>query len=55
MRAFSGITVGLVGGMIGIHSSLALSAMAVLAGTTTLMMFHTLRRPAACPPSADAA
>jgi MFS family permease len=46
LRAFSGITVGIVGGMIGIHWSLALSAMALLAITSGLLAF-TLRGKAA--------
>jgi hypothetical protein len=36
LRAFSGVTVGVVGGLIGIHRSLAISAMALLAVTVTL-------------------
>ena len=39
MRAFSGVTVGLVGSLIGIHWSLALSAMALLAATLGLWGF----------------
>jgi MFS family permease len=39
LRAFSGVTVGVVGGLIGIHWSLALSAMALLAVTVTLLAF----------------
>jgi MFS family permease len=39
MRAFSGVTVGLVGSLIGIHWSLALSAMALLAVTFALWAF----------------
>ena len=39
MRAFSGVTVGLVGSLIGIHWSLALSAMALLATTLGLWAF----------------
>lgn len=39
MRAFSGVTVGIVGGLIGIHWSLALSAMALLAAITALLAF----------------
>jgi MFS family permease len=39
MRAFSGVTVGLVGSLIGIHWSLALSAMALLAVTLGLWAF----------------
>jgi MFS family permease len=42
MRAFSGITIGVVGGLIGIHWSLALSAMAVLATCTALLAFMTI-------------
>jgi len=43
MRAFSGVTVGIIGGLIGIHWSLALSAMALLAVIIGLFAF-TLRR-----------
>ena len=43
LRAFSGITVGVAGSLIGIHWSLALSAMALLAVTTCLLAF-TMRR-----------
>jgi MFS family permease len=39
MRAFSGVTIGVVGGLIGIHWSLALSAMAVLTLTSALLAF----------------
>jgi len=39
LRAFSGVTIGVVGGMIGIHWSLALSAMALLAMTVGLLAF----------------
>jgi MFS family permease len=39
MRAFSGVTVGLAGSLIGIHWSLALSAMALLAATLGLWAF----------------
>src|SRR5215467_14325415 len=39
MRAFSGVTVGIVGSFIGIHWSLALSAMALLAVTAGLWAF----------------
>lgn len=39
MRAFSGVTVGILGGLIGIHWSLALSAMALLAAITALLAF----------------
>jgi MFS family permease len=36
LRAFSGVTVGVVGGLIGVHWSLALSAMVLLAVTLAL-------------------
>jgi MFS family permease len=39
MRAFSGITVGVVGSLIGIHASLTISAMALLAVTMALLAF----------------
>ena len=39
LRAFSGVTVGVVGGIIGIHHSLALSAMVLLAAIATLSAF----------------
>ena len=39
MRAFSGVTVGLAGSLIGVHWSLALSAMALLATTLSLWAF----------------
>jgi MFS family permease len=42
MRAFSGVTVGMLGSLIGIHWSLALSAVALLAITLALFAF-TLR------------
>jgi Major Facilitator Superfamily len=44
MRAFSGVTIGIIGGLIGIHGSLALSAMALLAILTTLLALTT-RKP----------
>jgi MFS family permease len=37
LRAFSGVTVGLIGAAIGIHSSLALSALALVALSTLLL------------------
>ncbi|MDH3421308.1 MAG: MFS transporter [Gammaproteobacteria bacterium] len=43
MRTFSGITVGVVGGFIGIHWSLALSAMALLC--VVVMLLQYLLRP----------
>lgn len=45
LRAFSGVTVGLLGAVIGIHWSLALSALALLMVATTLLAF-SLRTPA---------
>lgn len=36
LRAFSGVTMGVIGGLIGIHWSLALSAMILLAATVAL-------------------
>jgi hypothetical protein len=44
MRAFAGVTVGILGSLIGIHWSLALSAMALLALTACLLAF-TLAAP----------
>jgi len=39
LRAFSGVTVGIVGGVIGIHWSLALSAILLMMVTTALLSF----------------
>jgi MFS family permease len=39
LRAFSGVTVGFVGGLIGVHWSLAISAMALFAITLALFAF----------------
>jgi hypothetical protein len=39
LRAFSGVTIGVVGGLIGIHWSLALSAMGLLAACIALLAF----------------
>lgn len=47
LRAFSGVTVGVVGGLIGIHWSLALSAMVLLAVTIGLFAFVIPGRAAA--------
>lgn len=44
LRAFSGITVGLLGALIGIHSSLALSAVALLSVTAVLLAFSMRTR-----------
>jgi MFS family permease len=41
LRAFSGVTVGIVGGLIGVHWSLALSAMVLFAVTLLLLAFTT--------------
>jgi MFS family permease len=41
LRAFSGVTVGVLGSLIGIHWSLALSALALLALTASLFAFAT--------------
>ena len=47
LRAFSGITVGIVGSVIGIHWSLSLSAMALLAILISLFGFAPPSRPRA--------
>ncbi len=39
LKAFSGVTVGIAGGLIGVHWSLALSAMVLLTITTALFAF----------------
>ena len=49
LRAFSGVTVGFVGGLIGIHWSLAISAMVSLAVTLALFGFAQQRQTAAEP------
>ncbi len=41
LRAFSGVTVGVLGSFIGVHWSLALSALALLAMTAGLLAFTT--------------
>ncbi len=52
MRAFSGITVGLLGSLVGIHTSLALAALAVLLGMGTLCAYYMLKGPTGYPPPA---
>jgi MFS family permease len=49
MRAFSGVTVGMAGSLIGIHWSLGVSALALLAVTLVLIAFD--RRAAAARPA----
>jgi uncharacterized membrane protein len=49
LRAFSGVTVGIMGGLIGIHWSLALSSMVLLAVIMGLLAF-TLRTARRMPP-----
>ena len=44
LRAFSGVTVGVIGGLIGIHWSLAISAMALMAVTFALLAFASPAR-----------
>jgi hypothetical protein len=41
MRTFSGVTVGMVGGLIGIHGSLGLSAAVLFVALGCLMVFGT--------------
>jgi hypothetical protein len=41
LKAFSGVTVGVAGGLIGVHWSLALSALVLLAVTLALFAFAT--------------
>ena len=48
MRAFAGVTVGVMGGVIGVHWSLALSALGLLAMIVGLYLF-TLRGAAVKP------
>jgi hypothetical protein len=49
LRAFSGLTVGIIGGVIGIHSSLALSATALFAVTVALFVFASSRQKSVVP------
>jgi MFS family permease len=44
LRAFSGITVGFLGSLIGVHWSLALSALALAAVTSVLLAFSVRSR-----------
>jgi MFS family permease len=44
LRAFSGVTIGVVGGLIGVHWSLALSSMILLAVTIALFAFASQKR-----------
>ena len=44
LRAFSGVTVGVIGGLIGIHWSLALSSLVLLAVTVALLAFAEQRQ-----------
>ena len=44
LRAFSGVTVGIVGSLIGIHWSLALSALVLLMATIALLSFSMRAR-----------
>lgn len=46
LRAFSGVTVGIIGGVIGIHRSLGFSAIALLVVTASLFAFAVQRRSA---------
>ena len=48
LRAFSGVTVGLAGTLVGIHASLAASALALLALVAWLLM----RKPRVAPGAA---
>ena len=45
LRAFSGVTVGIVGSVIGIHHSLALSALLLLLCTSVLLAFSMRAKP----------
>lgn len=44
LRAFSGVTIGVMGGLIGIHGALVLSAMAFLAAALALLAFGGAKR-----------
>jgi MFS family permease len=45
MRTFSGITIGIVGAVIGIHWSLSLSAAVLLVALVTLLTFTSKEEP----------
>ena len=45
LRAFSGVTIGVIGGLIGIHWSLALSSLVLLTVTLALLAFAQHRQP----------
>ena len=49
LRAFSGVTVGVIGGLIGVHWSLALSSLVLLAVTLALFGFAQQRQTAVEP------
>jgi len=49
LRAFSGVTVGVVGGLIGIHRSLAVSAVVLFAFTVVLLAYFRPSAPSETP------